>query len=307
MAGLDLIGCRPENLLGYLAALGALSLLDRLASVEGNAAPTLSWQPGSNVARLDWDDAASADDVLAALSRAVELSRSPEHPVSLLPALMHADNPAVQPEVFRTAAEALTAIEPSRPAPLALLTALSTDAVVDDDKGLVGDTAFRTMQGAGHQHFLKFMRDLIGLTTGADVKRSLTAPFTYADDRPSLRWDPIDDRRYALRAVDPSTDVIRTERGANRLAIEALVAFPCVPEGRTAATIGFGGPRGVRLRYPLWTDALTLDEVGVLLSQLPDEASRATLAARGVSLRFETVRYAVGKNRNFRPSIAVPP
>ena len=77
------------------------------------------------------------------------------------------------------------------------------------------DTAFRTMSGAGHQHFLGFMRELAVHTTADQLRRALLSRWDYADSRPSLRWDPADYRPHALRADDPSTDPIKTMRGAD--------------------------------------------------------------------------------------------
>jgi hypothetical protein len=65
------------------------------------------------------------------------------------------------------------------------------------------------MSGAGHQHLLGFMKQLVRLTTREQVGAALFAQLTSEDEGPSLRWDPQDDRRYALRWKEPSGDKIR--------------------------------------------------------------------------------------------------
>ena len=69
-------------------------------------------------------------------------------------------------------------------------------------------------------------------TSREDLRLALFAPWRYLDEKPTMRWDPMDDRRYALRAGNPSKAPLRTVRGANRLAIEALTFLPTVPHGQ---------------------------------------------------------------------------
>jgi hypothetical protein len=165
---------------------------------------------------------------------------------------------------------------------------------------LISDTAFRTMSGAGHQHFLGFMLELAAGTDAEHLRRSLLAPWDYADGRPSLRWDAADYRPHALRAVDPSGDPIKTMRGANRLAIEALPLFPTAPQARRVRTTAFQeGDNGAEVWWPIWTDALELGTVGSLLAA-GDERVRP-----GVAQVYRAARFTEGKYRNFSPSKAM--
>ncbi|SPE39591.1 conserved hypothetical protein [Candidatus Sulfopaludibacter sp. SbA3] len=166
-------------------------------------------------------------------------------------------------------------------------------------KELMSDTGFRTMSGAGHQHFLGFMHELAAGTDVGHIRRSLFAAWDYADGRPSLRWDAADFRPHALRAVDPSGDPIKTMRGANRLAIEALPLFPTAPQGRRIRTTGFqDGDDGTEVWWPIWTEAIELGTVASLLAA-GEERVRA-----GVAQVFRSVRFTEGKYRNFSPSKA---
>jgi hypothetical protein len=174
----------------------------------------------------------------------------------------------------------------------------------------VKDTAFRTMSGAGHQHFLKFMAELARVTTAPQLEAALFAAWRYKEQKLSMRWDPGDDRRYALRWDDPSGDVILTVRGANRLAIEGLPLFPVAPVGGGLETTGFGSPigRAVYWTWPIWEPPLPLDTVRSVLAldTLQDaRPDRRELAARGIAEVFRCERITIGKFRNFTPAQAV--
>lgn len=132
----------------------------------------------------------------------------------------------------------------------------------------IQDTAFRTMSGAGHQHFVQFMAQLARETTESQLAEALFSPWRYSDPGPSLRWDPTDDRRYALRWGEPSGDPVRTVRGANHLAVEALPLLPVMPVGKRLETTGFTQRRGegVRWTWPIWEGLLGIDTVPSLLA-----------------------------------------
>lgn len=190
----------------------------------------------------------------------------------------------------------------------AMTAAFGCDAIANDE-GRIEDTAFRTMSGAGHQHFLKFMDILARETTIDQLREALFGPWLYRDLSPVMRWDSEDDRRYALRWDEPSKDPVRTVRGANRLAIASLPLFPVVPiSGNALATTGFSG-RGSRdtfIAWPIWTGWLTLDAVRSLLrlKELQDRkpTMALTLKACGVGAVYRSQRITLGKYRNFTPA-----
>ena len=95
----------------------------------------------------------------------------------------------------RAAEDFLTHADPSA---ASLVVAFGCDAVGNDD-GTIEDTAFRTMSGAGHQHFLEFINVLAKETTAEQLCEALFGPWHYRDSSPTMRWDAEDDRRYALR------------------------------------------------------------------------------------------------------------
>lgn len=163
------------------------------------------------------------------------------------------------------------------------------------------DTGFRTMSGAGHQHFLRFARRIAAETTCEQIGQTLFASWTYDDLGPSLRFDSTDDRRYALRADDPARSAsnapIRTVRAANALAFEGLALLPVVPTERGAATtLVERATRSPLVRWGLWTRPVTRDVAAAFL------ASDSLFDAPGIAAVYEARRLTVGKFRSFTPS-----
>ena len=190
--------------------------------------------------------------------------------------------------------------------------AFGCECVFDVDTGLIADTALRTMSGAGHQHFLKTMRDVIEDTSIAQLNEALFGPWRYRDLKLSLRFDPSDDRRYALRWSEPSGDPAMTVRGANRLAIEGIPLLPCMPVASRLETTGFAGTgaRNTFWTWPIWSGAIELDSIRSVLALRElqaDEAkmNRENLRQRGILECFRSQRLTIGKFRNFAPARSV--
>jgi hypothetical protein len=208
----------------------------------------------------------------------------------------------------RAAEDFLTHTDPTA---ASMVAAFGCDAVGNED-GTIEDTAFRTMSGAGHQHFLEFMNVLMKETTVEQLREALFGPWRYRDSSPTMRWDTEDDRRYALRWDEPSKDPVRTVRGANLLAIAALPFFPVVPtSSSTVATTGFigRGSRDTFVTWPIWTGWLSLDAVRSLLGlkelQEQSETSIKTFEMYGVAATYRSQRITLGKYRNFTPATSM--
>jgi hypothetical protein len=300
MHKIELIGLDGSNLLGYLAALGTLRVLS-LDTTDG--AVRMSWADrGRWTPVLHHADAAEEDQVLDRLETLVcgEDSIHPAWRIGndlTLPATEFA-------ELMRDCAQGGKENEHHAE----FLTAFGSDVYpTGPKKDLMSDTAFRTMSGAGHQHFLGFMRVLAASTEREHLRRALFGQWDYADGRPSLRWDPADYRPHALRAVDPSTDPIRTMRGANRLAIEALPMFPTVPQKRRIRTVAFEDDDfGTGITWPIWTEQLDLSTVASLLASGGGRGMAEGTAPRpGIAQVFRARRFTEGKYRNFSPARAL--
>ncbi len=311
---IDLPGLAGHNLLGFLAALGLLRITSRLSSDSpvrmGWHAAGGFWVPWVELPESWVGAVGAASDVREAFVRAIhaELRGMVGHP-----AFGFADDLTLPIAEWRSRCQ--EAVERSSPADRVyadFLAAFGADGLPPADKsGRMQDTAFRTMSGAGNQHFLRFMRDLTDATEEAHLRAALFAPWEYADEGLSLRWDPRDDRRYALRWADPSGDAVRTVRGANRLAVEALPLLPTAPVGRVLRTTGFTERReaGACFTWPIWAVAISVDAVRSLLALTELQAERPdrrVLGARGVVEIYRSQRVTQGKYRNFTPGVPVP-
>ncbi len=179
--------------------------------------------------------------------------------------------------------------------------------------GQIADTAFRTMNGAGHQHFLRTIRTFVEDTQPCHLESAIFKTWEYCDplERHSMRWDPADDRRYALRWEDPaersSKKTSGSVWGANRLAIESLALFPTQPCDGVLETTGFSKRHKgiVELTWPVWSSPINLSVVRSLLSlpQLQEEhPDRELLSSMGIVELFRSQRINQGKYRNFTTS-----
>ncbi|BBL77194.1 type I-G CRISPR-associated protein, Cas3-extension family [Methylomagnum ishizawai] len=240
--GLELIGIDGGNPLGFLAAVGTL-LLAR------------GFEPG---ARLLWRPLAGAwRPVLAGCAGAPQ-----GFPEQLAQALASASTGHFEidkrlpfgAEKLRSAlADARGRAAPGRRRTVDFLAALGSETV--HDKGVFGDTPLRMVRsgdaaGQGLPHYALEIRKATG---PAELRRALFEPWDYRDDGFGLRWDPLEDQRYALRWKNPGksspADGPGTMSGANALALEALPLLPCVGRaGRLQAT-GFHRDRQRRLFF----------------------------------------------------------
>ncbi len=315
--GLVLGGLDGANPLAFLAALGTLRGLT-IACSESRVCLYWSqedaWRPTVQVN----GGSPTQEEVLDALDRFIDMR--PGHD-----ALSIGNNPSVPASEFHDRACAVAeAASPSFEdrAATDFMAAFGCEAVIHTRgtyKGLIQDTALRTMSGTGHQYFLKTMRDLTGRATVDHLRRSLFEPWRRQDPQFSLRWDPEEDRRYALRWKDPSEDKVSakgersgapTEWGANRLAFEALPLFPVMPLGPMVQTTGFSGNRSKNTfwTWPIWDAPIGLDTVRSLLALRKlrgDNLAHEELAAMGIVQVFRSRRITTGQYRNFTPSAPV--
>jgi len=301
MHDIELIGLDGANLLAYLAALGTLRVLTSAApegSVRMSWVDRGFWRPVVHHA-----SARTAEEVLAILEKGVcgEESINAAWKIGKDLTLSCSDFGGHM-------REAATAATLAQRETADFLSAFGSDIYgAGSKKELMSDTEFGTMSGAGHQHFLGFMTELAIATDSGHLLRALFQAWDYADGRPSLRWDSADYRPHALRAVDPSGDPIKTMRGANRLAVEALPLFPTVPQARRIRTVAFKDDQaGTEITWPIWDDRLELGAVTLLLaaSEVQNSVGREALRP-GIAQIFRARRFTEGKYRNFSPAKAV--
>lgn len=303
-------GIDGANPLGFLAAIGTLRVLSL-----GAGDIRLRWTKHENAWRpvLAMDATLEERVLVKHLSTKLATSIPPE-------VFALGDNPSVSRDIFRAYAQASarTALDGDR-IRSDFATAFAGEHPVDKG-GKVPDTALRTMGGAGHQHFLKFMRNFIEQVQPEHLHKTLFGPWRYDDpvQNMTLRWDPSDDIRYALRWSNPSGDPNRKSMGsmwgANRLAIEALPLFPTLPTRRQLETVGFHtqGARKTYLTWPIWDVFAGVDTVRSLLDMAAlhhsDRAGMKPkgLGARGITEVYRSRRLTTGKFRNFTMGAPVP-
>lgn len=191
---------------------------------------------------------------------------------------------------------------------LDLLAAFGCDACRSKSKTKADEiepTPFCFTTGSGQQFFLDTVRQLMERVTPEAVRQTLFEPWAYRDEKLSMRWDPIEDRRYALLDTNPSDDAARTVWMANILAYRALLLFPCAPGRRGLATTAWAliDEEDSAFTWPIWEFTAPPDTIRSLL-QLGELAEpdryRAPLRARGIAAIFRSRRIKVGAGSNYK-------
>jgi hypothetical protein len=198
-----------------------------------------------------------------------------------------------------------------------LVSALICDGASKDEEA-VRATPYCAMFGQGHQHFLERLETIPKGTPPKKLSKKLSAtdlnsvekleqalfrPWLRIDATQSFRWDPLEDRRYALRFEDPSSDEALTVHGANRLASLALPLLTAVPireRGKiqlNAAGARFVPGTGMCIFWPIWSRSATLKSVTSMLGT-PTEAL-TDCEGLGVIRVYRAERISVGKYFNF--------
>ncbi|MEW6166867.1 MAG: hypothetical protein AB1651_04110 [Pseudomonadota bacterium] len=185
-----------------------------------------------------------------------------------------------------------------------LWAALGSDAHADED-GMFADTAFRLVRSgdSAGNGLPVYALNIARATTREALSRALFRAWDYQDQSKSrsLRLDPVDDQRYALRWKNPSKSGLEdgpgTMLGANRLALEGLGLFPTMCVGRTVVTTGFQKDRSgsIWFVWPIWTVALSTDEIRSALAAAElklESLDHISLRRRGVEEVFKSQRIA---------------
>lgn len=327
-----LTGLTGGNPLAFLAALGTLKTATlvwphshcRMAWKRSNG----NWRP---ILTVDVEDSV---DLIAALAR--ELKREPMHQ-----AFAFSNNLTIGLDDFRHQATKAQAVAFKYRRAADLLASLTKKPVLytaaafrhrrfadfiaafgsevikeANDPKRIADTALRTMSGAGHQDFLGTMQQLVTDTEPEHLRKALLDPWRYDDpvEKHTMRWDPHDDVRRALRWSEPSGDPARKVQGsvwgANRLAVEGITLLPTAPVGNRLETTGFIRRKniGIFWTWPIWEREVGVDVVRSLLAlqelqaEFPD---RFKLDAMGIKEIYRCERITQGRFRNFTMGVPV--
>lgn len=297
-------GLEPDNLLAFLALLGLLRALD-------TARP--DWR-----ARASWDVEARPLRPSLVLTSGQTEAAIAEGAAKGAAALAEAHRFDRNDLNYRVEEARALLAQTDSGSRAELLDALMSDGAARDD-GTIWPTPFCFLFGQGHQHFLSRLanipsgqlpaklarvREPPNLNAPDYIARTLFSPWTRSDPTDGLRWDPAEDRRYALRADDPSDDRALMQHGANRLAAVGLPALPGAVVRRRGgarfinAATSFGPDGAVQITWPIWTAPARLTGIQSLLRHpalAGDAAQIAALAPQGVAFAFRAQRISVGK------------
>lgn len=291
-------GLRPESLLAWLAGLGLLRALtvarpDWRAALAWNGLPmrpalTLASKVASRELLLE-----AVEEGLNALRPAFDFRGKKDLDFS---------GDEFRGEFDRFATSSLTA--PVMDFARRLRGALACEIIAKQSKpDRLEPTGLCLMFGQGHQHFV----ERLSAVGSAEPDRlalhhALFEEWSYADTSPSFRWDPLEDRRYALLAGNPSDSrhKIGTVAGANRLAVVGLASHIGMPVGRRFRASGVSVLRRGRRRVTeFWwptptspSELVTLERL--LLGHGSDSVMRATRISNG---KFMSVSQAVPDSR----------
>ena len=302
-------GLETDNLLGFLALLGLLRCLEH---EKPKWAPRAYFSGIPFEAKLVIDDSATGEEIAAIAATACN---------AYAPHFIF--DPYTDLTFDGVAARQLLVNAASNKTSSGVVSALFSDAAVRPEKdNQIDPTRLCAMFGQGHQSFLTRLRTVShgtvprslrgknqpNLNESSYIERALFAPWTRSDSTESFRWDYREDRRYALRAVNPSTDTATTEHGANRLAVVGLLSFQSAPavnarSGRVhLSTRGVSRGSAFRITWPIWTVPAGLETIHAMLDEpelSKDVPSFDILRPNGIEQARRVTRLASGKFLSF--------
>ena len=208
---------------------------------------------------------------------------------------------------FRSNAESFLQDAELGSSAIAMLAGLATESC---DEKRCPRTRFDFIDSSGQLAFLEAALQLMSKATPERLEATLFRPWKRADEKYSLRFDPVEDRRYALLDRDPTAgdNKSTSEWMANLLAYRALSLFPCVLARRGSETTGWAEDSGAWcFTWPIWKPPLALKTIGSLLTncELITLHPSQSLRRVGVEAAYRARRISNGDYVNFSPAFAV--
>jgi hypothetical protein len=299
MNTLVLNGIDGQHLWGFLTALGALSLLDEYARDRNLLLPRIAFrEDGCAVLQSP----ISAEELTEALSaQLLTLQHLVEHDFSQI------NKPS---DFTRSSYQAIVNTNDAR----LLHDFIAGLACVVDNEA--DESTLCAANGASHQNLLQSMRDILRLVEAEHLRlalfttwqRSYQVPaetrkrLQLGTRKPTLRFDPSDERLYALRLTNPTTENdFATELGAQALSIAVFRLLPVVPS-KTPVTVASRRARTrVTFEWPLWNVPATLPTLRSLIwsgVRFPNQCRE-----RGVFSAYGADRVSGAKGKlSFSPS-----
>ena len=263
-----LTGLEGTNPLGFFAALGV-----QVAFASEGEQPRLWWSDDI-IPHAVVDEAFGLERIADQCQKAFALWRdspaiSPKRPDgSDMP---KGDELKLKPDDIRTYLQLTDQCNPGE----GLITALVTEGSLDNQGVAKPSDLYFT---AGNQKFLAMVRQILDGVSQGDLLSGLEGPWNYECVLPSLGWDIVDDRVYALRAHDPAPksgpDPKLTNPGPEALAILGLSLHPVFGSRDRTLTQGcFGLWKSGSYSWPLWSKPASSNAVKSLLAQGYDPAA----------------------------------
>lgn len=314
-----LSGVEPDNLLAFLALLGALRCLE---TTRPGWRPRIAWRPEEPPLRpmLILSEAQTSATICQSIAEAAALLAE-DYLFPQASGGNASDQKDLNYEQGTARALLKRAVSEQNPRRAELWSALMCDAAQKDGK--IEATPLCLLFGQGHQHFLDRLasvpktgeppargrgKNAVTISAADAVREALFDPWQRADPTPSFRWDPAEDVRYALRADDPSGNKSTTQHGANRLAALGLAMLTATPQqrGKRVRLQVLGGAwerNEFTFSWPIWTRPASLAGIRALLGH-PGLALGSIAHLSVIDIR-RSRRISVGKFMNFTRATSV--
>lgn len=264
MNQIRLTGLEGTNPLGFLAALGV-----QVAFASEGKQPRLWWSDDI-IPRAIVDEGFGLERIADQCMKAFDLWGDSPAIVPKRPDgsdIPKGDELKLKPDDIRTYLQHID----QRDLGEGLITALIAEGSLDNQGVAKPSDLYFT---AGQQKFLATARQILDGVTQCDLLSGLKGPWNYESVLPSLGWDVVDDRIYALRARNPSPETKFTNPGPEALAILGLSLHPVFGSTDRTLTQGcFGSWKAGSYSWPLWHKPASPRAVKSLLAHGYDPAA----------------------------------
>lgn len=208
---------------------------------------------------------------------------------------------------FRAKAREFLSAHPPDKSAITMLAALASEG---DENARCRRTDFDFVDSSGRLAFLETARQLMLLATPERLQAVLFKPWQRTDERWSMRFDPVEDRRYAFLDRDPTANdnKSRSEWMANLLAYRALSLFPNAITRSGPATAGWINTLDEPcFTWPIWQAPLSPDTIRSMLGHrgLMSSNPTASLRMHGVEAVYRSRRISNGDYVNFSPAFGL--
>jgi hypothetical protein len=194
---------------------------------------------------------------------------------------------------------------------LDLYAAFGSDVCSQEKSDQMQATSFCFITGSGRQYFLDTVLNLIQQVNAKRLEEAVFSRVEHQDEKYSMRWDPREDRRYAVMWSDPSPsgNKAKTNWAMNLLAYRGLQFLPSVPRAKGLRTVGWLTDQEPSWNWPIWIGRIPPSVVRSLLSHqflTQNNDFLGSMGSLGVVAVYQSIRVQVGNpplhKVNFTPS-----